>query len=181
MKARDRRLVEYYGYLEGGLNFFISLLPPPLRRIYYKLTFSQFGDRIFIGEKCYFKYPWKIRIGDNASIGMGCQIFPSFQFKEAYVIIEENVLTAPNLVIFGAGHPVQNPQDSHVAASVFIRKNAYIGGNVTIRYGVEIGESAVVAAGSVVTKDVQPFTVVGGNPAKFLANIDKTNKEFRAE
>jgi acetyltransferase-like isoleucine patch superfamily enzyme len=90
-------------------------------------------------------------------------------------------MTAPNLVIFGAGHPVQNPQDSHIAASVFIRKNVYIGGNVTIRYGVDIGESAVVAAGSIVTKDVQPFTVVGGNPAKFLANIDKTSQEFQAE
>lgn len=42
-----------------------------------------------------------------------------------------------------------------------------------IRYGVEIGESAVIAAGSVVIKDVAPFTVVGGNPAKFLANIER--------
>jgi acetyltransferase-like isoleucine patch superfamily enzyme len=112
---------------------------------------------------------------------MGCQIYPSYQFKDAFITIEENVMTAPNLVIFGAGHPVQNPQDSHVAASVTIRRNAYVGGNVTIRYGVEIGESAVVAAGSVVTKNVEPFTVVGGNPAKFLATIEKTAEDPRTE
>ena len=64
------------------------------------------------------------------------------------------------------------PQDGHRAESVIIRKNVYIGGNVTIRYGVEIGESAVIAAGSIVTKDVAPFTVVGGNPAKFLRNVN---------
>lgn len=102
---------------------------------------------------------------------MGCQIYPSYQIKDAIVVFEENVMTAPNLVIFGAGHPVANPHSSHVAASVIIRKNAYIGGNVTIRYGVEIGESAVVAAGSVVVQNVAPFTVVGGNPARYLSTI----------
>jgi acetyltransferase-like isoleucine patch superfamily enzyme len=173
MKHTDRWLVEWYGYFEGVLNFILSIFPPTFRKIFYRGTFASFGKNVFIGEKCYFKYPWKIRIGDAASIGMGCQIYPSYQFKDAFVIIENNVMTAPNLVIFGAGHPVKDPQSSHVAESVIIRRNAYIGGNVTIRYGVEIGESAVIAAGSIVTKDVAPFTVVGGNPAKFLANIER--------
>ena len=172
MKRLDRWLVEEYGYLEGLVNSLVALVPPPIRKIYYKFSFNKFGKNVFIGERCYFKYPWKIQIGDGASIGMGCQIFPSYQIREAVVIIEANVMTAPNLVIFGAGHPIQNPQDGHLAESVIIRKNVYIGGNVTIRYGVEIGESAVIAAGSIVTKDVAPFTVVGGNPAKFLRNVN---------
>jgi acetyltransferase-like isoleucine patch superfamily enzyme len=173
MKKSERWLVEGYGYLENLFNLLLEVLPPPLRCLVYKLCFADFGKNVFIGEKCYFKYPWKISIGDNSSIGMGCQIFPSYQFKDARIIIEENVLTAPNLVIFGAGHPVKDPHISHVAESVVIRKNAYIGGNVTIRYGVEIGESAVVAAGSVVIKNVEPFSVVGGNPARFLGKIDE--------
>ena len=173
MKKFDRWLVEEYGYFEGLINVLLGLLPPPVRKLWYKLTFAAYGKDIFIGEKCYFKYPWKISIGSGASIGMGCQIFPSYQFKEAIILIEDNVMTAPNLVIFGAGHAVANPFDSHVAASVIIRRNAYIGGNVTIRYGVEVGESAVIAAGSVVVKNVDPFTVVGGNPAKFISAVPK--------
>lgn len=181
MTNKNRLLVEWYGYVEGAINSILRLVPPPLRKIFYKVSFAKFGKNVFIGEKCYFKYPWKIRIGDGASIGMGCQIYPSYQYKDAFVVIEENVLVAPNLVIFGAGHSVQNPQTTHVADSVIIRKNSYIGGNVTIRYGVEIGESAVVAAGAVVTKSVEPFTVVGGNPAKFLASISKNIESGQTE
>ena len=172
MKPTDRFLVESYGYVENLVNMVVELTPPPFRRIFYQLMFSNFGKNVFVGEKCYFKYPWKISIGNNVSIGMGCQIYPSYQFTDAVIVIEDNVMTAPNLVIFGAGHPVNDPLNAHIADSVIIRKNAYIGGNVTIRYGVEIGESSVVAAGSVVIKDVDPFTVVGGNPAKFLSRIE---------
>jgi len=173
MKRIDRWLVEEYGYIEGFINFLVGLLPPPARKLWYKCTFANYGKGVFIGEKCYFKYPWKISIGSGVSIGMGCQIYPSYQFKDAIILFEENVMTAPNLVIFGAGHPVSNPTDSHIAASVIMRRNAYIGGNVTIRYGVEIGESAVIATGSVVVKNVDPFTVVGGNPAKFIASVPR--------
>ena len=49
MKNTDRWLVEEYGYLEGIVNTFLGLLPPPLRKIYYKVTFSKFGKNVFIG------------------------------------------------------------------------------------------------------------------------------------
>jgi acetyltransferase-like isoleucine patch superfamily enzyme len=135
------------------------------------MIFSEFGKNVYLSGDCYFHYPWKITIGDNCAIGKGCQVYPSFQNKDAFVIFEENVMTAPNLIIYGAGHPIIEPQKSHIGQDVVIKKNAYIGGNVVIRYGVTVGESAVVAAGSVVIKDVAPYTVVGGNPAKFISNV----------
>ena len=55
---------------------------------------------------------------------------------------------------------------------VHIGKKAWIGAGATILPGVTVGENAVVAAGAVVTKDVAPNTIVGGNPAKFIKNID---------
>jgi acetyltransferase-like isoleucine patch superfamily enzyme len=55
---------------------------------------------------------------------------------------------------------------------VHICRNAWIGAGATILPGVTVGENAVVAAGAVVTKDVAPNTIVGGNPAKFIKNID---------
>ena len=52
-----------------------------------------------------------------------------------------------------------------------ICRNAWIGAGATILPGVTIGENAVVAAGAVVTKDIAPDTIVGGNPAKFIKNV----------
>jgi acetyltransferase-like isoleucine patch superfamily enzyme len=105
------------------------------------------------------------------NLGSGCQIFPSFQIKDAKIIIEENVMAAPNLTIFGAGHPIEDPHGSHIAENVYIKQDAYIGGNVTIRYGITVGRSAVIAAGSVVTKDIPDLEVWGGNPAQFIKKI----------
>jgi acetyltransferase-like isoleucine patch superfamily enzyme len=56
----------------------------------------------------------------------------------------------------------------------FIKKGASVGTGVTILANVTIGENAIVGAGSVVTKDVAPNTIVAGNPAKFLRSIEKT-------
>jgi acetyltransferase-like isoleucine patch superfamily enzyme len=87
MRRTDRWLVEEYGYFENLIHIFLGLLPPPIRKLYYKLVFGKFGKGVYIGEQCYFKYPWKILIGDGASIGMGCQIYPSYQFKDAIISI----------------------------------------------------------------------------------------------
>jgi maltose O-acetyltransferase len=147
------------------------LLPPFVRRIFYKATFNHFGSNVFIGEKCYFKYPWKIRIGNDVSIGRGSAFFTSFHFKDVFISIDDNEMTGPNLTIFGAGHPIDDPLNSHVADDVHIESGCYIGGNVTIRYGVRIGQDSIVAAGSVVTKSLPPNVVAAGNPAKVIREL----------
>lgn len=168
MKRRERIIFENFSYLENLAYILLALIPPLVRRFVYKLMFKNFGRNIHIGEKSYFRYPWKISIGDNVNLGRGTQIIASIQVKDAYVIIEDNVMCAPNLTILGAGHPIQDPQESHIAENVIIRRNAYIGANVIIRYGVEIGENSIIAAGSIVTKDVTANSIWGGNPAKFI-------------
>lgn len=166
MNKRDVFLVENYDYVVRIAHRVVYFLPPLLRRGLWKLMFNSFGKNILIGEGCHFHYPWKVRIASNASIGAGAQFYPSYQIKDAYISIEENVMIAPNLTVFGAGHPVDSPLDAHIAESVTIKADAYIGGNVTIRYGVTVGKGAVVAMGSVVVKDVPDYAIVGGNPAK---------------
>lgn len=101
-------------------------------------------------------------------MGAGAQFYPSYQFRDCFITIENDVMIAPNLSIFGAGHPIDSPLDTHVAGPVLIREQAYIGGNVTIRYGVTIGKGAVIAMGAVVVKDVPDLAIVGGNPAKII-------------
>lgn len=174
MRTSDRIKVEQYSYLIRFVHFVIYLIPPILRTPFWKIIFAKYGKNVMIGEKSYFHYPWKIQIGDGADIGKGFEAYPSYQYKEAIISIGKNVLIAPNCTIFGAGHPTDNAvANAHVAESVILEDDTYIGGNVTIRYGVVIGRNSIVAAGSVVVKNVEPFTIVGGNPAKQIGIVNK--------
>ena len=67
-----------------------------------------------------------------------------------------------------ASHDVSSPTFDYFVSPVVIKDNVWIATGAIILPGVTIGEGAVVGAGAVVTKDVEPWTVVGGNPAKFI-------------
>ena len=71
--------------------------------------------------------------------------------------------------IFSDGHP-EELKDVH-SSPVIIENDAWIGFNATILKGVKIGEGAIIGAASVVTKDVAPYTIVAGNPAKLIREI----------
>ena len=86
--------------------------------------------------------------------------------------IEDNVQIGNNVVIVDHNHNYVNGS-GFKTGNVTIRKNVWIGANSVILPNVEIGEGAVIAAGSIITKDVRAYTVVGGNPAKVL-------KEYKA-
>ena len=146
----------------------LEILPPFLRTFVFKLLFKEFGKNVFIDYKCYFRYPSKIKIGNNVSINRGCEFYPSRQFKDAYIILEDDAVLGPNVTFFGAGQDPSTPELPDIAVTIRVARGAYIGGNSTIRYGVTIGAGAVVAAGSVVTKDVPENTVVGGVPARSI-------------
>ncbi len=132
------------------------------------LTFGHGGD-ISIGDYCYVgrnTYIWsgkKIKIGNRVLISHNCNIFDNDthpldlirrheQFKE---IIER-------------GQPRQVDLKDEI---VIIEDDVLIGANAVILKGVVLGKGSVIAAGSVVTKNVEPFTVVAGNPAKFIKKI----------
>lgn len=85
---------------------------------------------------------------------------------------EDGVMTAPGLRIATINHDMNERHRKYTYGKVLIKKNAWIGMNVTICPGVTIGEYAVVAAGAVVTKDVPPHAVVGGVPAKVIKYLD---------
>jgi len=106
------------------------------------------GHRVFINQNCTFYDLAEIRIGDDVMIG-------------------------PNVSIITASHPVA-PSERRadvVGRPIVIEKNVWVAANVTIIGGVTVGENSVIAAGSVVTKDVPPNTLVGGNPARIIRPI----------
>ena len=85
---------------------------------------------------------------------------------------EDGVMAAPALRIATINHAVNAHHTTYTYGKVTVKKNAWLGMNVTICPGVTIGEYAVVAAGAVVTKDVPDYAVVGGVPAKVIKYLD---------
>jgi acetyltransferase-like isoleucine patch superfamily enzyme len=120
-----------------------------------------------------------VEIQKNALIGRSCKI-SSHTFICEGVIIEDDVFIGHNVTFINDMYPrstvpgggLQTEVDWKVVPT-FIRKGASVGSSVTILAGVTVGEGAIVGAGAVVTKDVPPWTIVAGNPAKVLRRIEE--------
>jgi len=109
-----------------------------------------------------------ISFGKNVFINAGCH----FQ-DQGGITIGDGVLIGHNVVLATANHALEPSKSRKLNyAPIKICDNVWIGSNVTILQGVTVGEWSVVAAGAVVTHDVEPFTVVGGIPAKFIRKVD---------
>lgn len=110
-----------------------------------------------------------IVLGKNVFINHGCSFLDL-----GGIVIEDDALIGPKVCIITENHPIHpSNRKSLDLKAVLIRCNAWIGANSTILPGVTVGENAIVAAGSVVTKDVAANTIVGGVPAKKIKDIDQ--------
>ena len=89
-------------------------------------------------------------------------------YTVAPITIGDNATVSQGVKLCTAGHDISSRVMELTTAPIAIQANAWIAGWSIVLPGVTIGEGAVVAAGAVVTKDVEPWTVVGGNPAKFI-------------
>jgi len=126
------------------------------------------GKNVFIDYGVYCRFPRKIEIGDEVTISSGVKLFPSFHNKEAKVIIKNNVRIGPGVYILGAGHDYKYRNLPDTGDTILIEDDVWIGARSIILQGVTLNKGAVVAAGSVVTRDVPSDSIVGGVPAKFI-------------
>lgn len=143
------------------------------------LPFNKFslGSRSVIEDFCTVNNGvGDVIIGDDTLIGMSNVIIGP-------VTIGNNVIMAQNIVASGLNHeyrdinvPIMN--QSVTTAQITIEDDCWIAANCTITAGVTIGKHSVIAGGSVVTKDVPPYTVVAGNPARPIKQYDETLKEW---
>lgn len=123
-----------------------------------------------IGKNC--------NIGENAFIETGVTLGNNVKVKNNValytgVTCEDDVFLGPNCVFTNVSNPRSFIERKHEFKKTVIHKGASIGANATIICGHEIGEYSFVGAGSVVTKTVNPYTMVVGNPAKLYANVCK--------
>jgi galactoside O-acetyltransferase len=109
-------------------------------------------------------------IGDNCSINTNVQIGAS----GGKIIIGTDVMIAPNVVIRAANHGLRRDSpmrfQSHSYGEIFIEDDVWIGTNAVITSGVRLAKGTVVGAGAVVTKSTEPYTIVGGVPARKIGD-----------
>jgi acetyltransferase-like isoleucine patch superfamily enzyme len=117
-----------------------------------------------------------VYIDCNVSIGDDCKIQNSVSVYDG-VTIESQVFVGPNASFTNDKVPRAFNSDWRITKT-WVKKGASLGANCTIICGIVIGEYAMVAAGSVVTKDVPPYSLVVGNPARVVAKIDKAGDKI---
>ncbi|MBO7553414.1 MAG: sugar O-acetyltransferase [Bacteroidaceae bacterium] len=137
-------------------------------------TIRPLEEKLFDGRldaSSYFMPPVQIDFACQINIGKHVFVNHSITCMAAGgITIDDGVMIGPNVRIVTDNHDFQNRMVLR-CKPVHICKGAWIGVGAIILPGVTIGENAVVAAGAVVTKDVAPNAIVGGNPAKFIKNI----------
>lgn len=142
-------------FLGSDIDFAI-----PLRQIIAKNLFKKCGDGFIANEGCKFNYGHLIEVGNNVSWNHGCYID-----SKGGVKFEDFSIMTEYSKIFTHTHSEENHED-RTYKSVVIGEYAKIYTNSTILPGVKIGKGAIIATGSIVTKDVEPYTLVAGIPAK---------------
>lgn len=148
-----------------------DMIPRMLKNILGKT-----GNNIWIEVPFHCDYGWNIEVGENFFANYNLTIL-----DVGKVTIGNNVQIAPNVSIYTAGHPI-HPDSRNTGYEygipITIGDNVWIGGNVVILPGVNIGNNVVIGAGSVVTKDIPDNMIAVGNPCKVVREITEEDRKF---
>ena len=192
------RLLDLYSRFAAGLSDFDTLM----RRVVLRALARSFGNGVKVGVGVGFKHPETFEIGDGVFIGdqayvqgrfdgrcvIGRSVWigPQSYFDARDLVLEEYVGWGPGAKVLGSEHtgvPSDVPiiQTDLVIKPVIIGAWADVGTNAVVLPGVTVGRGSVVGAGSVVTRDVPPYAVVAGVPARFLRWRDGYDPEVRRD
>ncbi len=166
-----KTIIKLLYFVSNGVDsLFVHMFSSPAK----KALCAKCGKNVIICRKS--RGSWEnVYIGNYVSLNENTLLFCS----RAKIYIGDYVMFGPNVTLITGGHRTdiigrymytvtddeKRPEDDR---DIIIKGDNWIGANTTILRGVTIGEGAVVAAGSVVTHDVQPYTIVGGIPAKMI-------------
>jgi acetyltransferase-like isoleucine patch superfamily enzyme len=161
-------LTDYLG------NHFVTHIPFwYVRKVYYFLCGADIGEGSQMDMDVIVMDPNRLKLGNHTHINRNCLLD-----ARGTLSIGDCVSISQRVVIVTGSHNYKSPHFDYVRSEIYIDNYVWIGVNATIIGDVHIGEGAVVCAGAVVTKDVEPYTVVAGVPAKPIRtrphNLDYT-------
>lgn len=146
----------------------------PLFRYYRSFVLRLWGANV--GERCAIAAgvriwaPWNLRIGNYVAVANGVELY-----DVAPISLGDHITISQDAYICTASHDISSRLKPLIMRSISISSYAWVCARSIVLPGMTIGEGAVVGAGAVVTKDVAPWTVVGGNPARVIGR-----RELRA-
>jgi galactoside O-acetyltransferase len=189
LRAGLREAAEY-------ADFFVSHVPGALgvrlRALYYGRRLAALGDHASFGMGVHVVAPRGIRIGRAFGCGRHCVLSAGGEGRleigervnlntavhvnasvRGHVRLGDGVIIGPYAVLRASDHVTADPErpirlQGHTSGTIVVEDDVWIGAHVTVVGGVRIGRGAVVAAGAVVARDVEPYTIVGGVPARFI-------------
>lgn len=144
-----------------------------VRALFSELIGQPVDDSVLLIPPFYTTGGPDIRLGRNAFINQNCTFYDLGGLS-----IADDVMIGPNVSLITSGHPLAPSQrrDFVTARPIAIERNVWIAAGATVIGGVTVGENSVVAAGSVVTRDVPPNTLVAGNPARVVRPLEEPER-----
>lgn len=147
------------------------------RKELIKKMFKQTGSDLFIEQPFHCDYGINITVGENFLANNNCTLL-----DVAPITIGDDVLIAPNVGIYTAGHaldPVlRRKHKAEFGAPVVVGNNVWIGANSSILPGVTLGDNVVIGAGSVVSKDIPANSLAVGNPCKIIREFNERDRVY---
>ncbi len=159
------------GILKEGLWLILSLflfrLCPfslsPLKRTVLRAFGARIGRNVTIKPQVKITFPWKLEIGDHVWLGEECWLLNLERIN-----IGNNVCISQRAFLCTGSHNHKLPAFDLITKPITVEDGAWIGAAAWVGPGVKVGNHAVLAAGSIATKDLEPFGIYQGNPAAFL-------------
>lgn len=136
--------------------------------------FGKCDKDLCVQQPFHCDYGYHIEVGNNFFLNYNAVLLDC-----AKITFGHDVFVAPNCAFYTAGHPLdveQRNQGLEYAYPIHVGNNVWIGGNVVVLPGVTIGDNSIIAAGSVVTKNIPDGVIAAGNPCKVMRKITEEDK-----
>ena len=123
---------------------------------------AHIGSGCVVHASTYIPSPWNLELGSHTALG------PNVQLHIGKTVIGNKVTVSQRTYLCSATHEINSINTPFVAGKIIIKDFAWIAAEAFVMTNIEIGEGAIVGARAAVFKDVEDWTIVGGNPAKFI-------------